>query len=168
VRIVHLTAAVFAALADGELAAANAASSVPLPEYFAGPDWRSAWRRRWRQVEQDPTSAGWVTGVIWDYQQQVAVGRAGFHGPPDSAGMVEIGYAVGPAHRRQGYARAALEVLLRRAAAEPTVRTVRLSIAPDNTASTALALQHGFVRTGEQWDDEDGREIIYEIEAGHP
>jgi RimJ/RimL family protein N-acetyltransferase len=45
---------------------------------------------------------------------------------------------------------------------------VRLSIAPDNTASTALALQHGFVRTGEQWDDEDGREIIYEIEAGHP
>jgi RimJ/RimL family protein N-acetyltransferase len=168
VRIVHLTAAVFAALGDGELAAANAVSPVPLPEYFAGPDWRSVWRRRCRQVAQDPGSAGWVTGVIWDGQRQVAVGRAGFHGPPDSAGMVEIGYAVDPAHRRQGYARAALEVLLRRAAAEPTVRTVRVSIAPDNTASAALALQYGFVRTGEQWDDEDGLEIVYELKADQP
>ena len=39
------------------------------------------------------------------------------------------------------------------------MRTVRVSIAPDNTASAALALRYGFVRTGEQWDDEDGLEI---------
>jgi RimJ/RimL family protein N-acetyltransferase len=112
VRIVHLPAAAFGPLADGDLAAANAVSPVPLSEYFVSPEWRSTWRIRSEQVGQDPASAAWVTGVIWDEQQQVAVGRAGYHGPPDQSGTVEIGYAVDPAYRRRGYARAALEALL--------------------------------------------------------
>ena len=165
VRIVHLPAAAFRALADGDLAAANAASPVPLTEYFVGPDWRGTWRRRSEQVDRDPASAAWVTGVIWDEREQVAVGRAGYHGPPDDAGMVEIGYAVDPAYRRRGYARAALEALLHRAAQEPRVRTVRVTISPDNAASYALAAQYGFAKVGEQWDEEDGLEIIYEAPA---
>jgi hypothetical protein len=36
VRIVHLTAPVFRALANGDLATANAVSPVPLSAYFAG------------------------------------------------------------------------------------------------------------------------------------
>jgi RimJ/RimL family protein N-acetyltransferase len=162
---VHLTAPVFHALADGMLAAAKAASPVPLSSYFAGPDWRSVWRMRTEQVRQDPASADWVTGVIWDEQQQAAVGRAGYRGAPDAEGMVEIGYAVVPAHRRRGYARAALEALLERAAREPRVRTVRVTISPDNVASYRLVSQYGFIEVGEQWDDEDGLEIIYEREA---
>ena len=164
VRIVHLTAPAFRALASGDLTAANAASPVPLSAYFAGPEWRAVWQRRSRQVEEDPASAAWVTGVIWDERHQVAVGRAGYHGPPDPSGMVEIGYAVDPAYRRRG-SRAALAALLKRAAREPRVRTVRVSISPDNVASYRLASQHGFTKVGEQWDDEDGLEIIYELDA---
>jgi RimJ/RimL family protein N-acetyltransferase len=162
VRIVHLTAPVFRALASGDLAAANTASPVPLSAYFAGPEWRAVWQRRSKQVEEDPASAAWVTGVIWDERHQMAVGRAGYHGPPDSSGMVEIGYSVDPAYRRRGYARAALEALLQRAAREPGVHTVRVTISPDNAASYQLASQYGFTEVGEQWDDEDGLEIIYE------
>jgi RimJ/RimL family protein N-acetyltransferase len=165
VRIVHLDGPTFQALASGDPAAANAHSPVPLPPYFAGPDWRGLWQRRSKQVEEDPASAAWVTGVIWDDEQQVAVGRAGYHGPPDASGMVEIGYAVDPAYRRRGYARAALEALLRRAAREPRVRTARVTIAPDNVVSYRLASQYGFVEVGEQWDEEDGLEIIYEVAA---
>ncbi|HLY64817.1 MAG TPA: N-acetyltransferase, partial [Chloroflexota bacterium] len=55
--------------------------------------------------------------------------------------------------------------LLRRAADEPQAKTVRVSISPDNAASYALASQYGFVKTGEQWDEEDGLEIIYEVAA---
>ncbi|GAB3417611.1 GNAT family N-acetyltransferase [Flindersiella endophytica] len=161
----NLSAPVFRALADGDLVAANAASPVPLTDYFVGPDWRPVWRMRSTQVEDDPDSAGWVTGVIWDKQRQLAVGRAGYHGPPDADGMVEIGYAVDPAYRRQGYARAALEALLHRAAVEPQVTTVRVSISPDNLASYQLASQYGFVEVGSQWDDEDGLEMIYEAPA---
>ena len=138
---------------------------MPLSEYLAGPENHSVWERRRAQVEQDPAEAGWVTGVIWDEQRQVAVGRAGFHSRPDAAGLVEIGYAVDPAYRRQGYARAAFEALLARAAADPGVRTVRVTISPDNVASAGLVAQYGFTEVGEQWDDEDGLEIIYEKDA---
>jgi RimJ/RimL family protein N-acetyltransferase len=165
VRIVQLTGQAFRALADGDLTAANELSPVRLTSYFVSPDWRSTWKMRSEQVDDDPASAAWVTGVIWDDQRQVAVGRAGYHGPPDAAGMVEIGYAVDPAYRRRGYARAALEALLRRADREPGVRTVRASISPDNTPSYALVSQYGFARVGEQWDEEDGLEIIYEVAA---
>lgn len=165
VRIVHLTGAAFHALARGDLAAAEAVSPVPLSAFLAGPECRGVWAYRARQADEDPASAGWVTGVIWDERNRVAVGRAGFHAPPDAAGMVEIGYAVEPAHRRQGYARAALEALLRRAADDPAVKTVRVSIAPDNVASYSLAAHYGFVKVGEQWDERDGREIVYEVPA---
>jgi hypothetical protein len=100
VRIVHLTAPVFRSLHSGDLAAANTVSPVPLSDSLAGPECAAVWHRRSKQVEEDPASAAWVTGVIWDERRQVAVGRAGYHGPPDLSGMVEIGYAVDP--RRTG------------------------------------------------------------------
>jgi RimJ/RimL family protein N-acetyltransferase len=165
VRIVQLTAPVFRALVDGDVAAASAAAPVPLSAYLAGPECTAVWRRRLAQVERSPADADWVTGVIWDEQQGVAVGRAGYHGPPDPSGMVEIGYAVDPAYRRRGYARAALAALLRRAGQEPSVTTVRVTISPDNVASCRLAKRYGFTEVGEQIDDEDGLEIIYEVEA---
>ena len=165
IRIVHLTAPVFRALADGDLTAANAVSPVLLSALFIDPESSYVWRMRSRQIEEDPASSGWVNGVIWCERQQVAVGHAGFHGPPDPSGMVEIGYTVDPAYRRCGYARAALEALLQRAAREPQVRRARVSIRPDNVASFQLASQYGFVEVGEQWDDVDGLEIIYEVEV---
>ena len=70
-----------------------------------------------------------------------------------------------PAYRRQGYARAALEALLARDADDPGIRTVRASVRPDNVASIRLILQYLFVQVGEQWDDEDGLELIYEVAA---
>ncbi len=138
---------------------------MPLGDYLAGPESRHVWARRSRQFDQDPATAAWVTGVIWDEEQEAAVGRAGYHDRPDPDGRVEIGYAVDPAYRRRGYARAALEALLARADAEPQVRLVRVSIRPDNAPSYNLAIQYGFEKVGEQWDDEDGLEIIYEVSA---
>jgi RimJ/RimL family protein N-acetyltransferase len=166
IRIVHLTGPAFRALADGDRQAAEKASPVPLSDYLAGPECRGTWARRSRQFDQDPATAAWVTGVIWDEDQRSAVGSAGYHDRPDADGRVEIGYGVDPAYRRRGYARAALEALLARAEAEPQVRLVRVSIRPDNVPSYSLAAQYGFAKVGEQWDDEDGLEFVYEVSAG--
>jgi len=162
---VHLNGATFHALADGDLAAAEAVSPAQLSAYLAGGECRGLWRMRSEQYDQDPASAAWVTGIVWDERRCRAVGAAGFHGPPDSSGMVEIGYRIDPAYWRRGYARAALEALLARAAREPDVHRVRVSIRPDNLPSSGLALPYGFRHVGEQWDDEDGLELVYEMPA---
>jgi len=76
-----------------------------------------------------------------------------------------VGYPVDPAYRRQGYARAALEALLSRAAIEPEVHVVRATNSPDNIASNRLVAQYGFIEVGEQRGDEDGLETSYEVDA---
>jgi RimJ/RimL family protein N-acetyltransferase len=168
VRIVQLDAATLAALADGDLALAERTSPVPLSAYLVSEECTGTWRRRAEQVVRTPEDTGWVTGVVWDQERGQAVGRAGFHAAPDAAGLVEVGYAIDPAHRRQGYARAALEALLARARADGSIRTFRATVSPDNHASRALVDQYGLVEVGEQWDDEDGLEIILELDVSHP
>ncbi len=163
VEIIHLDAETFRALASGDLAEANRVSPVPVSDYLVGPERQGTWDRRLKQAQEDPATAAWTTGLIWDPAIGKAVGGAGFHGPPDENGMVEIGYGVDPAFRRLGYARAAFEALLARAAEEPSVRRVRVSISPDNVASAGLALPYGFVKIGEEWDEEDGLEYVYEL-----
>jgi [ribosomal protein S5]-alanine N-acetyltransferase len=165
VRLVELCDPVINALAAGDLTTANRAATVTLTPYLVDAGSIRVWQRRSRQIEIDPLCRGWITRAILDLKCQEVVGRAGYHGPPDRTGMVEVGYAVDPAYRRQGYARAALVALLDRASREPSVRRVRATISPDNTTSRHLVAQYGFVEVGEQWDDDDGLETIFEVEA---
>jgi ribosomal-protein-alanine N-acetyltransferase len=165
IRLVDLSAPVLHALAAGNLGAANRLAPVALTPYLVEPGQIGVWQRRSRQIVDDPTSAGWITRAIYDPKRLVTVGQAGYHGPPDHAGMVEVGYSVDPVYRRQGYARAALVAMLDRAYREPGVRTVRASVTPSNVASRHLVAQFGFVEVGEQWDDVDGLETIFEVSA---
>ncbi|GAB3145641.1 hypothetical protein GCM10027290_25870 [Micromonospora sonneratiae] len=164
-RFVELSSVTMTALLAGDLAAASAEAAVALTDYFVTDDARWLWRIRVDQLATDPDSARWIVRAVVTEPEGVVVGHAGFHGPPDGAGMVEVAYSVDPVHRRQGYARAMLAALLRRAATEPEVRTVRASISPDNVASLATIAGFGFVKVGEQWDEEDGLEIIFERPA---
>jgi RimJ/RimL family protein N-acetyltransferase len=166
VELVGLDAATLQALASGDAESAAGTAPVPLTPWLLGEECRGLWRMRAAQLAAEPAATGWVTGVVWDPDRRLTVGRAGFHGPPDAAGMVEVGYATDPGFRRQGYARAALRALLDRAAAEPAVTTVRASVSPGNAVSRDLVLAHGFVAVGEQMDEEDGLEIVYERPVG--
>jgi ribosomal-protein-alanine N-acetyltransferase len=165
VRIVHLPADALVALAVGDLEAASAASPVPLTPWLVSEEAIGTWRYRATQVADKPADLDWVTGVIWDEDREVVVGKAGFHGAPDPDGMVEVGYAIDPAERRHGYARAALLAMLDRARADRSVRTFRATVSPDNSASLGLIAQLPFAEVGEQWDEEDGLETIYEMQV---
>ncbi len=166
VRIVQLDAATLIALAAGNLEEARETSPVELTAWLAGPECVSTWRFRARQAVETPDDLPWVTGILWADDQGEAVGKAGFHGAPSADGMVEVGYAIDPRYRRQGYARAALENLMERARREPGVTTLRATISPTNAASLGLIADYPFDEVGEQWDDEDGLEVIYEISVG--
>jgi hypothetical protein len=88
VELLPLAADTLRALADGDLAAANRTAAVPLTPYLAGPECRGVWEVRAVQVVEDPASAPWITRIVWDPERRIAVGRAGYHGPPDANGMV--------------------------------------------------------------------------------
>jgi RimJ/RimL family protein N-acetyltransferase len=162
-RLVIIPFDALEALLAGDLDRASAITGVPMPPFFLTQDW--LWRYRRDQILREPASAPWLVRAVVAEPGATVVGHAGFHGPPDADGMVEIGYTTLPEHRRQGYARAAVEALLREAAAAPEVCTVRASISPDNVASLALVHSFGFVQVGEQWDDEDGLELVLERPA---
>jgi RimJ/RimL family protein N-acetyltransferase len=110
---------------------------------------------------RDPCTTGWLVHAVTDDHRQV-VGHAGFHGPPNDHGLVEVGYTVVPEQRGRDLGAAALCALLERATEDKRIRTVRASISPDNAASLQIVRSAGFLQVGEQWDDEDGLELVFE------
>jgi len=163
VRIEHLSPEALAALAAGDLAAATELTALPLTPYLVSEDRIGVWRRRATQVVEHPEDQPWVTGLLIDEDTGEVVGAGGFHAAPDEHGMVEVGYGVDPAYRRRGYARAALMQMIDRARADESVHVFRVTVSPTNTASLGLVSQLPFLEVGEQWDDEDGLELIFEL-----
>lgn len=165
VHLVALSRDAMVALLDNDLALASALAGIQLTDFYTSDVISWLWTMRVKQIAVDPESEHWAASVIVDDTTGAAVGHAGFHGPPDADGLVEIGYSIDPLVRRQGYARAAVVALLERCAAEPDVVTVRASISPTNEASLATIAGFGFEHTGEQIDEEDGLEYIFERPA---
>ena len=167
VRIEHLHAEALAALASGDLEAARAATGRLLTPWQVSDDGPvGTWRRRADQVLRTPEDLAWVTGLLVDEDTFEVVGAAGFHAAPDENGMVEVGYGVDPAFRRRGYARSALLLMIDRARSHPAARVFRVTVSPTNAPSLGLVAQLPFVEVGEQWDDEDGLETIFELPVG--
>ena len=164
ITLVQVPVALIHELATGDHGPATDASDLLTP-YVSGEECSWLWQLRSKQVASEPDDAAWITRLAVVPGTEGAVGLAGFHGRPDARGMVELGYRIEPRHRRKGYARAALETLLAVGREQPAVQIVRATISPDNAASLSLIKQYGFVEVGEQWDDEDGLEIIFEIDA---
>ena len=155
-----LSAAALAALARRELDSASAATGIQLTPYFITDEAVWLWAYRLRQAEQDARVLDWIAQVV--ALEERAIGHAGFHGPPDEAGMVEVAYSVDESYRRKGYGKSMLRHLLERAALEPAVKTVRASIQPTNLISLALIKAFPFRQVGQQWDDIDGLELVFE------
>lgn len=96
---------------------------------------------------------GWGVFAVIRAEDGVAVGGAGFHGPPDR-GSVEIGYDLSVSARGAGWATDAARALCEWALAQPEVVVVLATTEPGNVASQAVLERVGFVRVadrGELW-----------------
>lgn len=119
---------------------------------------------RAEQLAIDPAEEPWLMRALVLRKTGTAVGYANFHAGPDERGMVEIGYRVLPAYRRRGLATEAADGM-RAWAATHGARVLRAAIGADNHPSLAMIRRAGFVPVGEQVDDIDGLELVFERPA---
>jgi [ribosomal protein S5]-alanine N-acetyltransferase len=138
-----------------------------LPDAFPDEGLDGLLRLRLGQMHENPESQEWLVRALVLREDGTMVGHAGFHGPPGTTGLapgkVELGYTVFPPFRGRGYATEAAVALMEWAEGEGIHQFV-FSIGPWNEPSIAIARKLGFVQTGEQWDEEDGLEHVFELD----
>src|SRR5688572_5887395 len=86
------------ALLAGSLHEASRLTGLALPPGFLEYGW--LWQYRLDQARADESAAPWLVRTVYGLPAAAVVGHAGFHGPPDENGMVEIGYTIQPEFRR--------------------------------------------------------------------
>jgi len=120
---------------------------------------------RWRvpQVKADPATNKWFVRFIVLKESKIVIGSISFHGVPDENGMMEIGLGVEEAYRNQGYAKEALLGMWRWVCGEPGVKVLRYTVSPENIPSVKIIEGYGFEYLGQQMDEIDGPENIYEM-----
>jgi len=118
------------------------------------------------QLTVDPTIQHWLgRGMVFvdEEGQRRVIGSIGFHGPPDEAGWLEIGYSIDPPYRRRGFAREAAKAMYDWAYFTHGITKFIAAIRPDNEPSLILAAEHGYKKIGEQMDEVDGLEYVFEM-----
>jgi [ribosomal protein S5]-alanine N-acetyltransferase len=141
--------------------------SVPFPTGWPDRDTEPFLRLRLEQMRRDPEAQRWLVRALVRRGDGKMIGHAGFHGPPGTGGLApgkaELGYTVFPSFRGRGYATEAAVALMEWAESQG-VQCFVASVAPGNDRSLAIVRKLGFVQTGEQWDEEDGLELVFELD----
>jgi [ribosomal protein S5]-alanine N-acetyltransferase len=102
------------------------------------PEWLAA-------LESATGTDPWRFGFALVHKENgMVIGNAGFTGPPDAEGMVEIAYGVVPDFQGRGYATEAAGALVAWAAKNGRVAIARAHTLPDRNASTRVLEKCGF------------------------
>ena len=119
----------------------------------------------WRvpQVKVDQSVNKWFVRWIVLKETAEVIGSTSFHGVPDSDGMMEIGLGIEEPFQNKGYAKESLKGMWSWVSQFPQVKTLRYTVSPDNLPSIAVINYFGFEYKGQQIDDIDGPENIYEM-----
>ena len=126
-----------------------------LREFFVSGELSPEWLNNLRAKRKpDPWSLGF--GVI-ERDSGMIVGTAGFKGPPDDAGVVEVAYGIVPSREGRGYATEVTKALIDWARANGSVQRIRAHTLPTANASTHVLTKCGFQFVGEVTDPEDGQ-----------
>jgi [ribosomal protein S5]-alanine N-acetyltransferase len=104
-----------------------------------------------RMLASVPDMQRWALYYVIEHGEHggTVIGTAGYKGPPDEAGTVEIGYGILEQYRRNGYATEASRALIENAFADPRVRSVVAETYPHLTASIAVMQNCGLTFLGE-------------------
>jgi len=128
----------------------------PADKLELSPDWLAKLRVA---TTPDPWIHGFALILL---ENNVSIGSAGFKGPSDAAGIVEIAYGIDPDYQGKGYATEAVQAITAHAFSDGRVRLVRAHTRPESGASMRVLTKCGFRRIGEVIDPEDGLVVRWE------
>ncbi|MEP7378918.1 MAG: GNAT family N-acetyltransferase [Chloroflexota bacterium] len=169
-QLVSMSMPFMEALAAKDLATASTDIGASVPIWVAD-ELENFLKYRLGQLRVDPTIRVWLGRAMvlteGDGSRRV-VGSIGFHGPPDAQGRLEVGYSVDPPFRRRGYASESVRALFDWAFREHGITRFVASVSPHNEASLNLTAAYGFHKVGEQMDDIDGLEYVFETDWPQP
>lgn len=114
-------------------------------------------------VRAHPDNIMWYYRLIVLRESDELIGSISFHAPPDHNGMIEVGLGITTERQGLGFATEALRGLWNWAAQRSDVSVVRYTVRPDNAPSQAIISHYPCDFLGQQIDEEDGPEDIYEI-----
>lgn len=158
------------ALQRRDIVAASSELDAAVPMWMAD-ELRDFLNFRLGQVRDDPSVRQWLGRVMVLTEadgSRHGVGSIGFHGAPDAEGRLEVGYSVDPPYRRRGYARESVRAMFDWAhECHGTTRFIA-SVGPWNQASLNLIAHFGFHKVGEQMDEIDGLEYVFETDWPRP
>ena len=122
---------------------------------------------KWRvpQVKVDPSLNKWFVRWIVLSRTREIIGSTSFHGPPSTDGVIEIGYGIHPDFQGQGFGPEALVGMWSWAIEDAHVKTLRYTVSQTNTRSLRVIQKFGFTNVGQQIDDVDGPELIFELSS---
>ena len=126
-----------------------------LREFFVGDDVSPEFLASLRTLsDSDPWRIGFA---VVHRESRMVVGSAGFKGPPDSEGVVEIAYGIVPDFERRGFATQVAAALTAHAFSGDDVKLVLAHTLPERNASNSVLKKCGFEFVGEVTDPVDGR-----------
>jgi len=129
-------------------------AAAGLRECFVSGDVSPEWLGRLKAAASaDPWRHGFF---VVEREQRAIIGTAGFKGPPDADGMVEIAYGIVPSFEGRGYATEAAMALVRFARETADVTLIRAHTLPEANASTRVLAKCGFRHTDNVIDPDDG------------
>lgn len=104
-----------------------------------------------RLTEMPEQSGWWFYFIILTDPEKgdTLIGTAGYKGPPNADGLVEVGYGIVSEHHRRGFASEATNALLARAFNTPAVTQVIAETFPELIASIGVMTKCGFQYAGE-------------------
>ena len=121
----------------------------------------------WRvpQVKVNPSVNKWFVRFIVLKESKEIIGSISFHGVPDSEGMMEIGLGIEEDRTTQAVGPEIVAGMWKWVSAFPEVKTLRYTVSPENLPSIAVINYFGFEYKGQQMDEIDGPENIYEMSS---
>ena len=117
------------------------------------------------RIKKNPEYAKYLLRVAVLKDNPIIIASAGFHNAPDSDGMIEIGFGVDKKYQGRGFGQEILHGMWNWVANDSLVKTLRYTVSPENLISQHIIKKLGFKHSGQQIDEEDGPEDIYELSA---